>query len=136
MEKLKLNGYEFTDKNAVKIRDFMEQLSVQVLGRSCTDVEIIRWVSAFLAGKTSGVQAVYEFIFGKNDMVRTLSDDEFVEKLYHIYFNRPSDKGGKTEWLNLLVMGADRMEIAEGFAQSEEFKRRCASYGIPYGIHK
>lgn len=133
MEKLKLNGYEFTDKNAIKIKNFVEQLSVQTLGRNCTDVEIIRWVSAFLAGKTSGVQAVCEFIFDKTDMARTLPDDDFVERLYYIYFNRPSDEDGKREWLNQLIMGADRREIAEGFAQSDEFKRRCADCGI---LHK
>lgn len=132
METLKINGYEFADKNAVKIRDFVEQLSIQTLGRNCTDVEIIRWVSAFLAGKTSGVQAAHEFIFNKTEMVRTLSDDEFVERLYYIYFNCSSDEAGKKQWLERLSKDGSRAEIAEGFAQSDEFKRRCGNSRIPH----
>lgn len=134
METLKINGYEFADKNAAKIGNFVEQLSVQTLGRSCTDVEVIRWVSAFLAGKTSGVQAAHEFIFDKTEMTQTLSDDDFVERLYYIYFNRPSDADGKREWLERLKIDGSRARIAEGFAQSDEFKRRCADSGIPHEI--
>lgn len=131
MKKLAYNGYEFTDKNAVKIKDFIEELSVQTLGRGCTEAEVIRWVSAFLAGRTSGAGAAFEFIFHKTDISRTLADGDFVEKLYHIYFNRPSDETGKSAWIGQLAMGAERTKIAEGFALSEEFKRRCVSCGIP-----
>ena len=78
------------------------------------------------------VQAVHEFIFDKTEMTQTLSDDDFVERLYYIYFNRPSDADGKREWLEQLKIDGSRARIAEGFAQSDEFKRRCADSGIPY----
>lgn len=38
--------------------------------------------------------------------------------------------GGFNAWVNVLNNGASKQDVIEGFAQSPEFTRICASYGI------
>ncbi|MFW2381161.1 MAG: DUF4214 domain-containing protein [Acidimicrobiales bacterium] len=58
----------------------------------------------------------------------TLSDDQFVERVYENVMGRPSDRAGLNYWSDLLARGVDRGTVILGFSESAEFRRRS---GIP-----
>ncbi len=66
-----------------------------------------------------------------------MSDEEYVENLYAAFMGRPSDEGGKTNWVNALKSGEmTRDMVFEGFANSAEFQGICNSYQIVPGSYQ
>jgi hypothetical protein len=51
-----------------------------------------------------------------------LTDDEFLSVLYHSFFNREPDEGGRQSWLGALQGGQSRSSVAQAFTNSDEFK--------------
>ena len=50
--------------------------------------------------------------------------------------NRPSDAGGKKNWVNKLNSGTPKLDVLQGFVVSKEFTNICADYGIERGSLK
>lgn len=55
-------------------------------------------------------------------MPLSLSQEQSIQRLYLAYFNRPADVAGIKAWTEALNNGATEAQIAEGFANSPEFK--------------
>jgi hypothetical protein len=64
---------------------------------------------------------------------RNLSNGDFVEVLYNAMMGRPSDEGGKANWVARLDGGISRVGAINGFAKSAEFTSICQQYGIVRG---
>ena len=68
-----------------------------------------------------------------------LSNDGFVELLYQNVLGRPSDAGGKANWLARLAGGDTRAEVVLGFSESPEFRTATAQalrdWVMAQGVH-
>ena len=59
-----------------------------------------------------------------------LTNEEFVMRLYRTFMDREADQGGFMYWLGKFGEGATREDVFYGFANSPEFRKICADYGI------
>ena len=94
------------------------------------------WVEQLITKQISGTECARRFIFSTEYTNKGLSDEEFVENLYLAMMGRPYDDEGKANWLNALSSGKTRDQVFEGFANSPEFAKICATYNIDKGSYK
>ena len=83
---------------------------------------------------TAGEQAVLAEAVSQGGLARALADAVtanpsagMVDRLYLAFFQRPPDDDGWDHWIEVRSGGLQLEEIAESFAQSEEFERRYGS---------
>ena len=60
----------------------------------------------------------------------SLSDEDFVKTLYRLFMDREGEATGVAFWTEYLQDGHSREEVFYGFADSIEFARIKANYGI------
>ncbi|MBO4635601.1 MAG: DUF4214 domain-containing protein, partial [Clostridiales bacterium] len=63
-------------------------------------------------------------------MNQNVSNTDFVNRLYRTFMGREADEDGFNAWVAQLDSGVSREEVFYGFADSPEFGRICAAYGI------
>lgn len=112
---------------------FVNRLYTLCLGRQADDAGMADWKNSLVTKRKSGAAVAYGFFFSKELVNRNLSDADFIELLYKVMMNRPSDAAGKADWLGRLAAGATREGVFKGFAESKEFGDVCNSYGIVRG---
>ena len=83
----------------------------------------------FLTAKSEG------FFFSEEYLKKNVSDEEYVSDLYRAFMGREYDQGGLDYWLDKMNNGYTRDEVFAGFANSPEFERICANYGITRGTY-
>ena len=59
-----------------------------------------------------------------------MSNAEFVNRLYRTFMGREADEAGFSAWVSQLDGDVSLEDVFNGFAESPEFTRICASYGI------
>ena len=116
------------------IEQFSERMYTKALGRSAEPDGLKYWADRLEQQVDDGANVAYGFITSKEFKNRKLSDDKFVETMYQTFFDRASDSGGKTFWLNKLKSGASREAVLAGFVVSEEFGKLCSKAGIERGL--
>ena len=52
---------------------------------------------------------------------------DFIERLYNVALDRPSEEAGKQDWLNRLNEGSTGSDLAKGFLYSQEFLNKGTS---------
>jgi len=57
------------------------------------------------------------------DDLLPLSNEDFVDAIYQRFLGRPADSDGKKHHIDVLNMGATRIEMMRGMANSEEGRR-------------
>lgn len=119
--------------NEEPITVFVNRLYAMCLGRQAEDKGLADWKDSLVTKRKSGAEVAYGFFFSKELYNKHLSDADFVELLYRVMMNRPSDAAGKADWLSRLAAGATREGVYKGFAESKEFGDICNSYGIVRG---
>lgn len=124
-------GYDRATINNVNL--FVERLYKTCLGRIGDKDGQKNWVEKLIKKQISGSECARSFIFSAEYINKGLSDAEFVENLYIAMMGRPSDEGGKQNWLNALANGKTRDEVFAGFANSVEFAGICNTYKIDKG---
>ena len=100
------------------------------LGRKGDEAGINAWCNQILTGKNTVKQAAYGFVFSDEFKNRNLSDEEFVKTMYRVFMDREADPAGLNSWVKVLKEGKSREHVFNGFADSDEFKKLCESYGI------
>lgn len=100
------------------------------LGRKGDEAGINGWCNQILTGKNTAKQAAYGFVFSDEFKKKNLSDEEFVKTMYRVFMNREADAAGLKGWVEVLKNGKSREHVFNGFADSNEFKEICESYGI------
>ena len=84
----------------------------------------------------TGGDAARGFIDSPEFKSMNYSNEQFVEVLYTIFFDRASDPEGKAFWLGKLNNGElSRLEAASSFINSQEWANTCAYYGIISGTY-
>lgn len=115
------------------VEQFVERFYRYLLGRDADSTGLNEWVQNLKSGKEQGAQVGVGFIQSNEFKNRGLSDDEYIQVLYRAFFDRDADPAGLESWKKVLNEGLTRMQVYRGFAESDEFSRLCASYGIQRG---
>lgn len=119
--------------NETPIREFIERLYSNILGRKSDEDGIANWTKSLIECTSTGVSSSYGFVFSDEFKNRGLSNDAKVEILYLTFLNRTADTDGKKFWVDALNAGVDMEKVYEGFVMSTEFAGICSSYGISQG---
>ncbi|MBO4638119.1 MAG: DUF4214 domain-containing protein, partial [Clostridiales bacterium] len=110
--------------------DFATRLYTTCLGRNADQAGLMAWARQLANQRDTGTGAARGFFFSSEFTGQNVSNGEYVTRLYRTFMNREPDQAGYDAWVAQLDAGASREEVFEGFAQSPEFARICASYGI------
>ncbi len=116
------------------VEAFVERMYTVALGRPSDAEGKANWVGMLRANTHDGAGLAEEFILGAEFALRGLTDEEYVDTLYHTFFNRDADEGGKNLWLAVLASGQSRAYVLSNFVNLDEFTILCASYGIERGV--
>lgn len=123
-----------SNTNDAGIRAFVVRLYVDALGRtSYQESEIDEWYNALRNGEKTGAEVAQGFFFSDEFRNKNLSDEDYVDTLYKVMFDRQADDGGKADWLSRLSAGMSREYVYRGFTDSQEFANVCAQYGVIQG---
>ena len=71
-----------------------------------------------------------QFFHSQEFESKKLSDEEYVKVLYRTFFDREYDQSGMDYWMAQLKAGKDRDFILSEFANSQEFAKIKAAYGL------
>ena len=122
-----------TPKKEDGVTAFVRRLYTKVLNRQPDKNGLNDWVSQLKNRTKTGAEVAQGFICSQELYKRNLSNSAYVEMLYETFFDRASDKGGKTYWMNQLSTGMSRNYVFRGFANSAEFQKICDKYNITRG---
>lgn len=120
-------------QNEGLVKDFTARLYTVALGRAYEETGLTYWSSKLISGKMTGAEVAQGFFFSEEFTNKNLSDSDYIETLYKTMFNRGADESGKAYWMNALSKGMSREFVYRGFAEGEEFKNLCESFGIKQG---
>ncbi|MCM1495532.1 MAG: DUF4214 domain-containing protein [Bacteroides sp.] len=112
---------------------FVARLYTMCLGREPEAAGLAYWNQVLVSRKQGGAQVGYGFVFSEEYENKQTSDGDYIEMLYQVFMNRPSDTDGKNYWLGILDQGVSREYVYRGFSQSQEYSNICNSYGIERG---
>ncbi|MBO4636081.1 MAG: leucine-rich repeat protein [Clostridiales bacterium] len=110
--------------------DFCTRLYTTCLGRAADQNGLMAWARQLANQRDSGSGAARGFFFSTEFTGQNVSNGEYVIRLYRTFMGREPDQSGYDAWVAQLNEGVSREVVFEGFAQSPEFTRICASYGI------
>ncbi len=128
------NEIEFVAYAVDQVAAFVERMYTVALNRPSDAAGKANWVGMLNAGTHDGAGLAREFILGEEFALRGLSDEQYVDVLYHTFFNREADAGGKELWLAVLASGQTRAYVLSNFVNLDEFTILCDSYGIERGV--
>ncbi len=131
------SGGSFKSKVTIAPTDltlrFVERMYTTALGRDYDTEGRDFWAKPLANFEMTGEQVGVNFFNSAEFKGFGLSDDEFLERLYLTFMDRPSDEGGKNFWLQFLKDGHTREEVVLGFTRSAEFVEKCIEARIiPY----
>ncbi len=112
---------------------FVERMYTVALGRDADPSGVGFWVDNLYSYADDGASISKGFILGPEFIGYNYSNSEFIEILYHTYFNRELDEAGEAFWSSALESGASREAVLAGFVNSPEFFNLCRGYGISRG---
>ncbi|MBO4637853.1 MAG: DUF4214 domain-containing protein [Clostridiales bacterium] len=110
--------------------DFCTRLYTTCLNRNADEAGLMAWARQLANRRDSGSGAARGFFFSDEFVNQNVSNGEFVNRLYRTFMGREADEAGYTAWVAQLEQGESRETVFMGFAESPEFTRICASYGI------
>ena len=119
------------EKDAVK--DFCARMYTVALGRDYDEAGLTDWTNKLKQHKIDGAGIAYGFLMSQEFINKNLNDQDFVDVLYHTFFDREPDQGGRDMWLSKLAQGANRNFVIGGFVNSQEFTNLCDKFGIIRG---
>ncbi len=124
-----LSELEWRDRNG-PVTKFVARCYRNALERPGEAAGLNDWCERLLRKWLTPKQVAEQFVFSDECVRRYLSDESFVELLYHLYMGREPDAAGKADWLRSISRGMTRRQVAEAFASSEEFRGIVKSYGL------
>jgi len=114
--------------------DFVERLYVYALGRPSEAEGKAFWVEQVVENGLTGADCARFFLLEAPEfMNRNLSDKQFLEVLYHTFYDRESDEAGKAYWLDRLEKDMTKQDVVNEFIESTEWCNVCATYSVRSG---
>ncbi|SFP88233.1 protein of unknown function [Butyrivibrio proteoclasticus] len=116
-----------------QVTAFVSRMYTVALSRSYDESGLKDWTSQLKNGTNDGAGIAQGFIESTEFVNRNLSNEQYLDVLYHTFFDRDPDEGGYQSWLAQLNNGTSRRFVLAGFVNSEEFTNLCNNYGITRG---
>lgn len=92
------------------------------------------WYNA-LSAKTRDAKQAAESFFNSVEFTRkTLTNQQYLDTLYRLFFDRAPDAAGNAYWLGQLNSGKDRKWVRDAFYNEQEWKNICLSYNVNPGV--
>ena len=121
---------EMRDRN-VGVTGFVNRCYTVVLKRDYDISGMNNWCGQLVTGKMKAYDVAKNFLFSAEANAWNRTNEEFVAVCYSLFLNRDSSTDpGSANWVNALNNGTKREVVAQGIANSEEFKNILAEYGI------
>lgn len=131
----KIDLIEARDKN-IGVTGFVVRNYKVVLGRKPDTAGLNNWCKQINDKTRTPAQVAHGFIFSKEAINKRLNNADFVELLYKTCLGRSSDPKGKQNWVNKLNTGTTRETVFWGFANSSEFKKMIAEFGLTGAVYE
>ena len=123
-------------RSSNSVEQFVSRLYKFSFGREPDTDGLNYWTNKLKSYEMTGGEAAKGFIDSPEFRSMNYSNEQFVEVLYTIFFDRASDADGKAFWLGKLNSGElSRLEAASSFINSQEWANTCAYYGIISGTY-
>ena len=88
------------------------------------------WINLLDTKAKSGTEVADGFLHSVEFSSRDLDNEEFVNTLYKVFFDRQPDAEGFRNWMTALENGTARSEVISGFTSSAEWNDTCIQFGI------
>ena len=121
------------DSTSDPVSAFVNRLYTIILDRPAESAGLADWTNSLISGEKTSADIVYGLANSQEFTGKNLSNDEVIERMYMAMLGRPSDEGGKADWLDAMANGCTVNGIINGFSGSQEFANICAGYGISAG---
>ena len=109
---------------------FVTRFYILVLGRSVDQGGLDYWSDQIISGTETPGEVAIGF-FSSAEYVNLNHDNPtFVDTVYHAFFDRAADQGGKDYWSARLENSMTRIQVVEGFIDSQEFQDLIVSFEI------
>ena len=115
------------------VTGFVSRMYTVALNRQAEKAGLDDWVNRLQTGSADGSEVAQGFITSKEFANRKLGDSDYVDVLYHTFFDREADTEGRKTWMDKLEAGMSREYVLRGFVNSQEFQKLCDSFGIIRG---
>lgn len=112
---------------------FVQRLYYYGLGRTADEAGLKDWVHRLDTKAENGGQVAMGFLFSEEFLNKNMTDEQFVNTLYHVFLGREGDAEGVKYWQNKLKIGKSRLDVMNGFSGSEEFSVLCKRCGFTAG---
>lgn len=119
-----------------QIRAFCVRLYDYCLDREPDEYGISDWTAKLINNEISGADCGYGFVFSPEYLSKKTSNRNYIEMLYKVFLDRPSDPNGMQYWLNKFEEGHSREYVFSGFVNSDEYTIICSNYGIERGDYE
>ena len=113
--------------------EFITRLYNYALGRDPDPEGYADWCNKLLYGQVNAAEVALGILSSEEYVNRNTEDADYVNMLYHVFFNRDPDEAGMGVWTTALGQGAGRREVMMGFVNSVEWANICAYAGIYSG---
>lgn len=101
------------------------------LGREPEAAGINDWCAQIINKKRTYDGVARGVLLSKEMENRGLSNENWLEAVYKVYFDRASDAVGKADWLGKMAGGATKTKVLDGFSGSKEFANLLEKLGLP-----
>ncbi len=118
------------------VEGFVSRLYQQTLNRLADSDGMNYWRNELIEQRLSGSEVAESFFNSEEFLLANYSNDDYICKLYNVFFDRNADDEGMHYWSQLLDSGKSRNDILEGFANSNEWIEICNQYGIKSLINR
>ena len=112
------------------IEGFISRFYTLVLGRGVDKSGLAYWIDQIKSSQKTPAQAAIGFFASKEYSDRHQTDEEFIDTLYHTFFDRKADEGGQAYWSKKLKEGETRLDIVKEFTYTKEFGDIVESFDI------
>ena len=120
------------------IETFVRSLYADCLGRDADPSGLNDWCTKLANGTVTGKECAFGFFFSSEfqNKANQMIDEAFINAYYKVFLNRSADLSGASYWAGMISGTTNDIGVLfTGFADSDEFANKCASYGIVVGDH-
>lgn len=118
---------------------FVERLYVNMLGRGSDPQGRESWVKALASNQINGDKLADGFYYSQEftNISNSLSNADYVTRMYITILGRQPDSQGLNDWVNLLNNGSlTREQVYKGFLGSQEWHIMCSQNDIISGNYQ
>lgn len=123
----------YVDDNREQVWEFAKRMYEVALERTAAKNELKYWTDQLVYHESDGAGVAKGFIMSDELAGKNLDDGRFVNMLYRTFFGREAGGEEIRYWVDNLEGGHSRYYVFCGFANSGEFDKLCADYGILRG---